>query len=425
MRMDKRSSAFANPVFVSLSLLLAAPLLAASACGGTGAETGNQGGSGNGGPGSGGAGGIGLPGAGGSGNGSASGGTSSGPGDACVSDKKTAQLRPLDMYVMLDQSGSMVGYHDTKKYDNCTDAVNDGGLTPISRWKDVTTALNGFAKDPASTGMNVGLGFFPPYQAPTPAATKCQDNACKVNEYATPEVPIAALPGNAPKLAEALAFEPCPCNGTPMSAALQGAVKYAQERAKDHPDHVVAVVLATDGEPKGDCSGGTDDDKDYPAPKQVAKEAFAGLPSIPVYVIGVGNLLSSLNAIAEAGGTEKAFLVDGDKGTQQAFIEALNAIRGKALSCEIQIPPPPPGETLDPNKVNVVYKPSGGAKEITFTRADNAAVCDAVPQSWYYDDPAKPSQIILCPAACAMIKGDAAAELNVGFGCASEIAVPK
>ncbi|UQA60606.1 vWA domain-containing protein [Polyangium aurulentum] len=424
MSRTKSQPAFANRLALSLSLLLVAPVLAIPACGGSGDNggSGNQGGSGNSGSGVGGdAGGIGLPGAGGSGNG----GNSGSGGEACVSANKTAELRPLDIYVMLDQSGSMIGYHDTSKYDNCTEAVQDGGIIPISRWKDVTAALNGFMKDPSSVGINVGLGFFPPYQAQLPGQTKCQDNMCDIDEYVSPEVPIASLPGNATPIASALDFTPCPCNGTPMSAGLQGAVKYAQQRAAANPDHVVVVVLATDGEPKGDCSGGSDDGENYPAPTEVAKDAFTSSPSIPVYVIGVGNLLSSLNAIAEAGGTGKAFLMDGDQGTQDAFIKALNEIRGKALSCEIPIPPPPPGETLDPNKVNVVYKPSNGSPEVTFTKAADPSICDQVPGSWYYDDPAKPTQIILCPDACATITGDNAAQLDVGFGCESVIAIPK
>lgn len=407
--------AFTDRLALALSLLLVAPALAMSACGGNG-SSGNQGGNG----GAGGEGGFGFPGAGGSGN-----GASNGSGGACVSTNKTAELRPLDIYVMLDQSGSMMGYVDTSKFDTCADAAMNGGIIPIERWKNVTAALNGFMTDPNSAGINVGLGFFPPFQEQLPGQTKCQDNACDINEYVTPEVPIGALPGNATPIASALDFTPCPCNGTPMSAGLQGAVKYAQQRAAANPDHIVVVVLATDGEPKGNCSGAPDDGQNYPPPVEVASGAFKGSPSIPVYVIGVGNQLSFLDAVAAAGGTSKAFLMDGNQGTQDAFVKALNDIRGKALSCEIPIPQPPPGETLDPNKVNIVYKPSDGSPEVTFTKAADPSICAQVPGSWYYDDPSAPTQVILCPEACATIKADAAAQLNVGFGCASVVAVPK
>lgn len=257
-----------------------------------------------------------------------------------------------------------------------------------------------------------------------PGQAKCEDNKCDIAEYATPEVPIAALPDNGGPISAALNFTPCPCNGTPMSAGLQGAVQYAQEQAEKEPDHIVVVLLATDGEPNGDCSGGSGDGEGYPAPVKVAEGALAGTPSVRTYVIGVGEQLVSLNAIAAAGGTEGAFLVDGDQGTQQAFIDALNAIRGKALSCEVKIPPPPAGQTLDPGKVNVEL--ALDAMKTTFTYVPDAAGCAGAPESWYYDNPANPTQIILCTAACKKVQaaGDQA-ELNVAFGCASIVAEPK
>lgn len=405
----------AKHLVASIALLVALPALALPACGG-GDDDGEGGSSSSSGPGvSGGQGDdLGLTGGDGEGSGSGDG--------ACVASNATAELRPLDLYVMLDQSGSMVGYYDQSMYSGCTDAANADGITPISRWQDVTGALNGFMSDPQSAGVNVGLGFFPPKGEQAAGQAKCEDNKCEISAYSTPEVGIGALPGNAAAIAEALDFTPCPCNGTPMSAALQGAVKYARERAAAKPDHVVAVVLATDGEPNGACSGAPNDGEEYAHPIEVAVGALAGSPSIPVYVIGVGNMLTSLHAIAEAGGTGDAFLVDGGQGTQQAFIDALNAIRGAALPCEIQIPPPPAGETLDPAKVNVVYRPGDGSDEVTLTRVNGPEGCAQAPKSWYYDDAADPSRIILCPAACAMVKGDGAAGLHVGFGCASVVA---
>jgi hypothetical protein len=41
----------------------------------------------------------------------------------------------------------------------------------------------------------------------------------------------------------------------------------------------------------------------------VAAAAFQGSPSIPTYVIGVGPALSKLEAIAQAGGTNQAFMI--------------------------------------------------------------------------------------------------------------------
>jgi len=65
-------------------------------------------------------------------------------------------------------------------------------------------------------------------------------------------------------------------------------------------------------------------------------------------VIGVGSALSNLNQIAQAGGTNSAFIVDTNGNVGQQFIEALNAIRGAALACEYLIPSRRVGSSIRP-----------------------------------------------------------------------------
>jgi hypothetical protein len=362
---------------------------------------------------------------GGGGTGSTDFGVGGGGGlDACVAATQAAELTPLDVYLMLDQSGSMVGTYDSAQYDTCTAAFDAGKITSRARWKDVTTALDAFMIDPKSAGINIGLGFFPPKQA-VQNGPKCEGDKCDLTAYSTPSVPIAPLPANASPIAEALSFTPCPCNGTPMSAALQGAVAYAKQQTSKQPERKVAVVLATDGVPNGDCSGSSGDPQSYTAPKDVAHDAYQGSPSIPVYVIGVGSQLTSLNALAKAGGTSAAFLVDGNQGTEAALIAALNQIRGQALSCEVPIPAAPAGQTLEPGKVNVIFSPGDGSADVTFTNVADKSGCSASPKSWYYDDPEAPTKVILCEAACGAVQGDGAAKIDVGFGCATVLADPK
>lgn len=397
-------------------LAAAVSLLAGAACGGGGGSSseGSAGAATQSG-GASGAGGIG---------GGHSGSSGSGGVAECVAAQQVVELAPLEVYLMLDQSGSMIGAWDMGEYANCTEAYESNAITPLSRWDDVTKALNAFMVDPKSAGIEVGLGFFPPKQDKQGEA-KCEDDKCDISAYSTPPVAIAALPGNASAIAEALSFTPCPCNGTPMSAGLTGAVAHAQVRQAMAPDHKVVVILATDGVPNGACSGAANDSEGYPAPEDIAAEAFNGTTSIPVYVIGVGQELTSLNKLAEQGGTKAAFLIDGDKGTEQALIAALNDIRGQALTCEIPIPAAPEGQTLEPGKVNVTYSPGGGADEVTFTKVKDEKGCADSPKSWYYDDPAKPATVILCAAACSEVQGISSATLHVGFGCETILAVPE
>ena len=70
-------------------------------------------------------------------------GTGTGPGqnDTCAADVSTAQELPLDIYLMLDESGSML------------DQTATGG----TKWDAVKAAVEAFLKDKASAGLGVGL----------------------------------------------------------------------------------------------------------------------------------------------------------------------------------------------------------------------------------------------------------------------------
>jgi hypothetical protein len=87
------------------------------------------------------------------------------------------------------------------------------------------------------------------------------------------------------------------------------------------------------------------------------------------------------------------------------------------LPCAFAIPEPPAGETLDPDRVNFVYTPSGGSP-VTFPRVDSATDC-GTSHGWYYDDPLAPTQIFVCPATCTVLETDADGRVDIQFGCAS------
>jgi hypothetical protein len=143
---------------------------------------------------------------------------------------------------------------------------------------------------------------------------------------------------------------------------------------------------------------------------------------VRTYVIGVGNPpqlgagdnLDNLNLIAEAGGTESAFIVQtGDPAQTQADFKAvIDGIRGVSVSCNIEIPLPPSGTAFVPEKVNVTYGSAGGEDVALDYDADCAS-----PNSWRYDDPAAPATIVLCNDACGTAQRDVTATINVEFGC--------
>jgi hypothetical protein len=179
----------------------------------------------------------------------------------------------------------------------------------------------------------------------------------------------------------------------------------------------VAVVMATDGLPEG-CSGDS-----ISSASSVAQSAKA---TVPTYVIGVGNLLNDLNALANAGGTSKAFIVafivstanQTTVGTE--FSTAMSQIRGASLACEYALPQAPAGQTLDFQKVNVQYS-GGGAAAQTLKYSDACASADG----WRYDNAQNPTKILLCQSACDKAKTDSAAKIDLVLGCQTNGAAVK
>lgn len=103
--------------------------------------------------------------------------------------------------------------------------------------------------------------------------------------------------------------------------------------------------------------------------------------------------------------------------------DALGAkvITSAKLSCEWTIPPVPNGETLDPNKVNVVFT-DGNNDSHLIGRVQGAEDCVNVTNGWYYDVAVNPTKVIVCPQTCTWIQGDPAASMAIEFGCETEIA---
>lgn len=442
--------------------------------------------------------------------GSTTGGTGAdAPIDECAGDLVEAKPIPLDMYVMLDQSGSMLSATDSNRQ--------------LSKWDAVSSALIDFVNDPESAGLGVGLQLFPRQhpQAPAQCTTnqqcgdfgpclvkmcwpwisdaidQCDSNLkcravnpvsncvtigvcandkgyvcptfgeacgpqdpndplsrdlgdcvtnvptcmnpadCRSDTYATPAAPIVELPGGSAALVSVIEAA-VPDGLTPTEPALKGAIQAASAYATANPEHQVIAVLATDGQPSHRdgpgsalaCDAITQESaqQDLDALFEVASSGQAAIPSIATFVIGVlgrddqvGPLI--LDLIAQAGGTEQAFIVDtaGDVGAQ--FRAALNQIRSGRLSCELLVPEPAVGKKLDFNEVNVVYDNGKGPE--TLVRYAARADCQAN-AGWYYDvDPAAgiPTRIVACPTTCRAFEQGAGGSVSIKLGCRTRVPV--
>jgi hypothetical protein len=293
----------------------------------------------------------------------------------CAATAVEAQELPLDLYFMIDTSGSM----------------NDLVGKQKSKWNAVSAAMTAFVNDPASAGIGMGLQYFPLTQQGVPTSctssaqcgsagpcffntcatggssvipcdtpadcplgescvpvgqcrydhntvcplnggqcgpdannfdlgpcdafttsTCAQGDSCATADYGTPAVPIGLLPGNASALDASLAAQK-PNGNTPTVAALQGAVDLAKTYAINNPGHSVVAVLATDGIPD-ECTNQPTVGGAVTEVANVAAAGLAGTPRIKTFAIGV------FTPDAIASGTSALNQVASAGGTSKAFI---------------------------------------------------------------------------------------------------------
>jgi hypothetical protein len=103
------------------------------------------------------------------------------------------------------------------------------------------------------------------------------------------------------------------------------------------------------------------------------------------------------------------------------FKAALNEVRVKAATCEYDIPTPT-DTILDFNRVNVEYRQGGNVEVLSFV--ENASACDSAvnaDSSWYYDDPAAPSRIVLCTDTCERVRTEIGGKIEILYGCATRV----
>jgi hypothetical protein len=92
---------------------------------------------------------------------------------------------------------------------------------------------------------------------------------------------------------------------------------------------------------------------------------------------------------------------------------AAGVVEGTEVPCEIAVPEPPPGKTLDPNSLSVLYTPGGGGPTQEFEQVPSAAACGLADNRFYVEN----DTIYLCPAACDAVTLDQMATLEVKVQC--------
>jgi hypothetical protein len=311
---------------------------------------------------------------------------------ACVGVEVATEALPVDLFAVIDRSGSM-------------DELTQSG---VSKWTATKAAFGDFLSR-APAGMGLGLSLFP-----VPGDTVA---SCSTEHYRFASLPINDVSSMASGAVRRL-DDATPQGQTPTSPALTAALDLATAYGVQHPARSVVVLLATDGLPTT-CAP-----TDTAALAALAREALDGPAHVRTLVVASGPDARSpgFARIAQEGGTLHPLVIDPSADFARQLSDALGAAAERRVACDLALPEPPAGRKLDYDAVNVVLD---GAERVTLPRVDGASSC-ANNAGWYYDvDPARgaPSRLNVCKAACERVDG--AAALRVEVGCQTVVSVVK
>jgi hypothetical protein len=356
---------------------------------------------------------------------------------------------PVAIYIVLDNSGSM---EDNGKWDDAVDAISEFVRTDPSTGSSWTcsdmdgnvVAAPANLPPPGAGSISVAIQYFHPQGAGRNV------DECSGTSHSIPAVAMGPLPDNGDDIIDSL-NDTGPDGNTPTVGALRGGVQFCNDY-RQNEDASCVVVLVTDGQPNGcGLESGNRDSVDPDSAGMLTPIAADGLSDgIVTFTVGMDGVSTDgfelLDAIARAGGSDCTPGGAGNEacnvaaGGAQSLLDALNTIRetvqvtdtstetvtttrtdSRALPCEWTIPEPPPGETFDPNLVNVTITASGATQTLGNVAA--AADCAVAAGGWYYDDPSGPSRILVCPETCSVIEDGSGARINVLLGCSTEPAI--
>ncbi len=323
----------------------------------------------------------------------------------------------LDIYFMFDRTASM---------GNDCDFV-EGGTPPVnSKACFATYALPEYLLNVDPVAQDIRLAF---------QFMSLPGNGCDGGPYSSALVDLTQLPVTANhQIIQEISNEGFQGGyGTEIEGALNGIAAYTT--ANQVSGREMIGVLMTDGDPNG-CDGNVSN--------------LAGIISdhlaatgIRTFIIGMeGATGANLEEMGIAGGADphEDFCSPGvatpchhwnvGDGSGDAIASALQAIVQQAvpLACQYDVVnlQPPSGETLDYGKINVTL--TEGTTTTTIGQVPSAQSCPADQPAWYYDNPAAPTQLLLCDNACTLATQAAqGARLSIVVGCQEtvEIDIPQ
>jgi len=327
--------------------------------------------------------------------------TKNDPTTTCAEKTISAARVPLDMYVILDRTGSMG--------EDCPINLN-GPPAVASKWCHASNALGKYFSSDAASGHRAALQFMIPAET---QATVCE--AADGNLHASAKVDLTDLPSPADgALIQALEAEVPDASSTAIESALNGIVLYTS--ANRTPSREMIGILISDGEPSF-CSE--------------SLGVLAAIPSthfqqtgIRTFIVGMtgaeSNTLEEL--AATAGGPAHTDFCAPDEvrpachywsvgdGDPEAFASALDAIQESAVGCEFTVPSTDQG-LVDLDTVRVEMTSSAGGDALLLSAAEGEGSCGT--DQFYRSERDGAASIRLCPETCALVTDDTVIEVTL------------
>jgi hypothetical protein len=264
------------------------------------------------------------------------------------------------------------------------------------RWTNVVETLTLLFSNPDLTGTGITLGSFPDNAEPS----ECNDVTCSGEECGVPLVALGTLTGDGQPadahettLVRALRrLQPTGMN-PPLSAALDGALLWAESERSENPGSTAHVILIATGEVNA-C-------EDTAADRASLAYAESGISTTVVAFDDENRAL--LNQIAISGGSNEMFVLGADPVVNAADLLQLMHLSTTDVSCEIALPTDSNG-VLDLTDVTVEFTANGVSYPV-YEVSGFGACLDG--PGWYLNDPTTPSNVVLCPRTCTdSVSGD-------------------
>jgi hypothetical protein len=316
--------------------------------------------------------------------------------------------------------------------DNSGSMLRAAPGTTDSKWEVTREALReALSALPGSTSVGV---LYYPNRATSSSRSARPASACVATDDL---VPISAL--GAPTSAHRAliddsldAADPNENGGTPTHDAYNVAL---ESLGASQAIGTRYMLLITDGQPtfSENCVGTGRVANPVDEAPIVAAIASARDAGIRTFVIGspgseenaatMADARPWLSRAAEAGDTQGAecahagpnfchFDMTQEPDFGAALRAALAKIAGSIVSCDYELPAPPPGETLERGNVNVVH--TAGSGTMALIPQSTTAECT---EGWQYSPDQR--RVVLCDATCQRVQADPEARLELLFGCAT------